>query len=276
MKKLYFILLFTAPIFALAQNIKQKHYSLFRPVPRALMRELETDRPDVTESPITVDAGHVQFESDLFREDRAFGDYSTKNSYLINQMNLKIGLSGHLAMQLSIGTFAFAKTTDLGSGTIAYRHGFGDLVLRIKQNIVGNDQGNFAVAILPYLILPTSGLEDEHRYQAGLILPMSLKLPGDWKLGMQLEGDRLKDTEGRELHTSLLQTLSASHELIKHLDGIAESYYTYDLKAHQLMAFLNASLQFEINKNCKVDAGINYGIDHAADKRGFVGLSFRL
>ena len=33
-------------------------YTLFQPVPRELMREMSTDRPDQTESAYTVDAGH--------------------------------------------------------------------------------------------------------------------------------------------------------------------------------------------------------------------------
>src|SRR5688572_22582399 len=43
-------------------------YTLFNPTPRELMREMSTDRPDVTESSKTVDAGHVQVEL-------SFGDY---------------------------------------------------------------------------------------------------------------------------------------------------------------------------------------------------------
>jgi hypothetical protein len=35
-------------------------FSLFNPTPRELMREMSTDRPDTTESPYTVDAGHFQ------------------------------------------------------------------------------------------------------------------------------------------------------------------------------------------------------------------------
>ncbi len=35
-------------------------YDLFHPTPRDLMREMSTDRPDQTESPYTVYAGHFQ------------------------------------------------------------------------------------------------------------------------------------------------------------------------------------------------------------------------
>ncbi len=39
-------------------------YTIFNPTPPALMREFNTDRPDKTESPYTVDAGHFQTETD--------------------------------------------------------------------------------------------------------------------------------------------------------------------------------------------------------------------
>jgi len=37
-------------------------YNLFNPTPGNMMRELTPDRPDKTESPFTVDAGHFQPE----------------------------------------------------------------------------------------------------------------------------------------------------------------------------------------------------------------------
>ncbi|MEO8821382.1 MAG: hypothetical protein ABI267_05890 [Ginsengibacter sp.] len=39
-------------------------YTIFNPTPKKLMRDFETDRPDVTESAYTVDAGHFQLETD--------------------------------------------------------------------------------------------------------------------------------------------------------------------------------------------------------------------
>ena len=43
----------------------KSRFTLFNPTPRALMRDMDTDRPDTTESPYTVDAGHVQIEFSL-------------------------------------------------------------------------------------------------------------------------------------------------------------------------------------------------------------------
>jgi hypothetical protein len=64
--KLAFAILFL-PSVCFAQQESHKNYSLFNLVPREHMREMETDCPDVTESSYTVDAGHIQFETDLVR-----------------------------------------------------------------------------------------------------------------------------------------------------------------------------------------------------------------
>jgi len=45
---------------------EKSQYHLFNPTPRELMRDLSPDRPDATESPITLDAGHSGFEVSLF------------------------------------------------------------------------------------------------------------------------------------------------------------------------------------------------------------------
>src|SRR4051794_35775014 len=41
-------------------------YSLFNPVPESAMRSFNTDRPTKSNVPFTIDAGHFQYEMDLF------------------------------------------------------------------------------------------------------------------------------------------------------------------------------------------------------------------
>jgi hypothetical protein len=278
MKKTYLLIsvlfLFTAG--ALAQDKKKVSYNLFRPVPGVELRDMETDRPDVTESPITVDAGHFQYESDLFRLERERSGLFMKDSYLFNQANLKVGLTHSIALQVVVQNFVFSKELSDEDGSIRRSHGFGDLTVRIKQNLLGNDKGSFAIAVLPYVKFPTSDAEEGERYEGGLIVPMSLKLRGEWKLGMQIEADRLQDTEGSGLHTQLLQSLTIGHKIFSNLEGMAETYYTYDIKQHHWNNFLNAALQMEIAKDVKVDGGLNYGLQRDAIKSYFLGLSFRL
>ena len=62
----------------------KNQYHLFNPTPPERMRELSTDRPDQTESPHTVDAGHFQLEMDFVsaafdRDDSGRADVRTES-----------------------------------------------------------------------------------------------------------------------------------------------------------------------------------------------------
>ncbi|SEM28769.1 Putative MetA-pathway of phenol degradation [Chryseobacterium taichungense] len=275
----YSMLKFIAPVFFIsnlfnAQQELPKKYSLFNPVPKSMMREMETDRPDVTESPYTVDAGHIQYETDLLRLRKENSELTQTRTLLINQGNIKIGITGSTAMQIGFQTYGVQKETEKSSGNISHTDGFGDINFRIKQNLIGNDKGNFVMAVLPYIKFPTSQYDHESRLEYGLIVPMLYKFAGDWNLGFQVEVDKLKDQDQPEMHTEFLQTLTISHPLTKSIDGIAETYYTYDFKAHQFSNYINAAIQMEVVKNFKVDAGLNYGLQHNAEKHYFVGFSY--
>lgn len=263
------------PFKGFGQQTSQKNFSLFNPVPRAQMREMETDRPDVTESPFTVDAGHFQLETDLVRNIREKTETTQTNTLLINQMNLKIGLTGSTAIQIGFQTYGRQSEKEMDTNEKTTTDGHGDLTLRIKQNLIGNDGGNFALAILPYVKFPTSKYEDS-RFEGGLIIPMQYKLSGEWTLGFQVEVDHLKDQDEQAMHTEFLQTLTISHAIIKGVDGIAETYYTYDFKAHKFSNYINAAIQMDVATDFKLDAGLNLGLQHTAAKHFFVGASYRL
>jgi len=275
---LYKLILFViaAPFICRGQQIPVRSYSLFNPVPKNSMREMETDRPDVTESPYTVDAGHFQYETDIVKLKKEKSDLQHSQTILINQANIKIGITNSTAIQIGFQSYGIQKEKDLSTGSSITAKGMGDVSLRIKQNIIGNNNGNFALALLPYIKFPTSGYDDESRFEGGLIVPMTYKLPGEWTLGFQVEVDRLKDKDQPAMHTEFLQTLTISHPLLKGIDGIAETYYTYDFKSHEISNFINAAIQLEVIKDFKLDAGLNYGLQHHADKQYFIGASFRL
>ncbi|MFP3631922.1 transporter, partial [Burkholderia sp. SIMBA_045] len=92
-----------------------------------------------------------------------------------NQANLKIGITGSTAIQIGFQSYGWQKETEIGSGDIEKSNGIGDVTLRIKQNLIGNNRGNFAMAILPYVKFPSSKYDKESRFEGGLIVPMSYK-----------------------------------------------------------------------------------------------------
>lgn len=256
-----------------AQTPDNKPFSLFHPVPKTKMRDMETDRPDVTESPYTVDAGHFQYETDLFRVAHEKSESVEDRRIFVNNGNIKIGLFNKTAIQVGFETIVWQKEKE--ENQISKSKGIGDVTIRVKQNLTGDNKGSFALAVLPYLRIPTAKYTDDSKYEGGIIIPMSYKLPGEWKLGTQIEADRENDQETNTMHTDILQSLTISHEVVKDLDGIAETYYKYDFNAHHWTNFLNASAQYKVSKDFTIDAGVNYGLQKDAVRSYFMGTAFR-
>jgi hypothetical protein len=259
-----------------AQQAKTSKYSLFKPVPKAQMREMATDRPGITETPITVDAGHFQYETALLNYGIERAEGVKTKTFTINELDFHVGLTNSTALQFMLDSYVIEKEQERSTGKKTRNEGLGEVTLRLKQNLIGNDKGNFSIALLPYFTLPTAKNADNNKVEAGLMLPMEFKLPADWSLGLQLEVDRLKDKDKNALHTEMLQAVSLSHSLIKDLDGVAETYQTYEFKKHQWTNYVNAALQYAINSNCKFDAGLSYGLQHDAQRSFFLGLAYRL
>lgn len=145
----------------------------------AQLRELTTDRPDQTESPISVDKGHYQLEMDFFnmtrdRERDGGLDLRTTES-AISAFNFKYGLTDNTDIQFVLDTYLRSKTKNMRTGAVLDKiDGVGDLTIRYKYNFFGNDGGN-AFALMPFVKLPTNsnGLENK-KVEGGVIIPYAI------------------------------------------------------------------------------------------------------
>lgn len=246
-------------------------YHIFNPTPKNLMRDFETDRPDITESAYSVDAGHFQFETDIFRTEKVKINGVTTISNAYNLINLKIGLSNTMDLQLVISSF---ETENLKFANIENKNsGFGDTSIRLKNNLWGNDGGRSALAVMPYITLPTAS--GPAKVSGGLIFPFALSLPNDWGFGAQIETDVLENQNNTNYHLRFLSSATISHSLFKKCNFFLESYFTRDTEVDLSEYFANGGIIYELTENLKLDAGFNYGIKEESSKVYFIGLSFR-
>src|SRR5262249_43482186 len=136
---------------AWAQTADTSNYSLFDPVPDDQLRPFCTDRPTKGTGPCTVDAGHLQIESDIFNATLQNSDDVVTDTYLYTNPNVRLGLTQYLDVELNFSPYVEVVTRDQASGTRTDNSGFGDMFLRVKASLIGNGQGTFSAALDPFV-----------------------------------------------------------------------------------------------------------------------------
>ncbi|HTQ51556.1 MAG TPA: transporter [Candidatus Acidoferrales bacterium] len=252
-------------------------YSLFNPVPDNLMRELSPDRPDETESPYTVDAGHYQLEMDFvnFTYDRADG--TTTKAWNVGDFNLKAGLLNNVDVQFVYDNYLNVHTED-SSGKSTTQSGFGDLTARLKVNLWGDDGGKTAFALLPYVTFPTGtdGLGD-NAVEGGLILPLAVSLPYDFDLSMETAASLMKNDDNGGHHEEFIASASLDHQIIGKLSGFVEFFSNFTTESHAgWVGTVDTGLEYLVTKNIQLDCDCYFGVTPAAaDYNPFCGITVR-
>ncbi len=251
-------------------------YSVFDPVPDDKLRELSTDRPDTTESPHSVDAGHYQIEWEAisYGTDR---DEGVRTNVLTSSINLKAGLSDNVDIQFVLEPHT--RVTTKSAGEKDTESGMNDTEIRLKVNLWGNDAGETAFALMPFVRLAThdDAFGEDGKTESGLIAPLGFSLPGGWDSAVMLEIDRVRNEDNDGYITEFLQSITFAHDIGETLGGFLE--FVHDKRNEsgaESESYFNAGLTYAIGSNMQLDTGFNLGLSDAAeDSRVFVGFSYR-
>lgn len=253
----------------------KSRYTLFRPTPVALLREMSTDRPDTTESPVTVDAGHFQIESSLVDYSRERSRGVTRETWCVGPTNLKVGLLDRTDLQLILEPYTVSKT----GGVSGKREGVSDLTVRLKQNLWGNegDRGS-AFALMPWVSAPTGGDDlSAGRYEGGLIAPLSVAVTEGVSASVMLEADVLWDEARQKYFVAWTHTAACGFDVTEKLGLYVEYVGVTDSGgASPYRSSANVGLTYAFTANLVADGGIRVGLNSRADDLGvFTGVSYR-
>jgi hypothetical protein len=257
----------------------KRNHTLFNPTPEALMREMSTDRPDATESPYTVDAGHYQMETDLIARsrdhDEADGADTVVTAWMFTAINFKAGLTHRIDLQAVVEPYTKIEIDDRAASTNDKLSGFGDITTRLKINLWGNDEGDTAAALMPFVKWPTArdGLGND-KIEGGLIVPVAFALRSGWSLGVMTELDFVRNADNDGYATEWVNTATVSHDIAGDLGGYLE--VTSTLTEGSDLATFNGGLTYGLNKNIQLDLGANIALtDATEDLVIFAGVSVR-
>ena len=225
----------------------------------AELRPLSTDRPDVTESPHTVDAGHFQFEMEIANWSR--------NEYSFCELNSKIGLDPSTDLQLV--TPFYTHVDDGGEG-------FGDIQIRLKHNFWGNDDGPTAFAVMPFIKLPTANRDlGNGKFEGGLIVPFSFEGPAGWECAVMAEGDVETDEDEDGSHLVAVTSATTSHSVTETTGIFLELVSVLSSESSKNWeAYFNTGMVWAFKPMWQLDGGVRVGLtDASVDFMPFLGVS---
>ena len=256
-------------------------FTLFNPTPQADLRSFCTDRPTKSTAPCTVDAGHFQVESDVFNltwDTSGGGDTTT---VLYTNPTFKLGLTNTLDAEINIAPWETIRAKDRATGKTTTASGVGDLFLRLKANLLGDDGGNVAVALEPYVKIPTAPAGvGNGAVEGGLLIPIQIALPANWSLVIDPEGDVLRNAIGDGDHFNMSGLLSFSRPVSKTLTLSLEVWSDVNFDpggtVTQASFDLGAAWIPAAHPNFQLDGGVNLGLNNQTPAaQAYVGISQR-
>jgi hypothetical protein len=263
---------------------EKSSYWLFNPTPRGQMREMTTDRPDITEVPFTVDAGHIQTESTLFGYARGRPDEDGRASsgYEFLLTNLRIGLTNDVELSLVWQPYGMI---DLDAGALLpsqSQSGVGSIDIRAKFNLWGNDDFEkigSAFALLPVVTVPTdsgNGIGSSD-VEGGVAVFVAFALPAGFGMGVNAGTYAIADEDGAGHHAEYMASASGSYDWTKRFATYVETvgYWGLDDPRGDIV-LVGGGWTYALTDDVQLDGGINFGLTSASDRYSpFLGLSMR-
>ena len=187
-----------------------------------------------------------------------------------------MGLTNTIDAELQITPYESPATKSAaGRASIS---GIGDTIGRLKINVLGDDQGALSVAVLPYVKFPTarSGLGNG-KVEGGIILPVSVNVPGGFTIIVMPEADFLKDDVGNAYHAAFDFLVNVSHPLDKRWTSYIEIFTSQYFESHDSPVYtLDEAAAYALTPNLQLDFGGNFGLNKVTPRTQlYAGLSQR-
>ncbi|HTQ39126.1 MAG TPA: transporter [Pirellulales bacterium] len=233
--------------------------------PPAMDEPLESDRPDFTESPLTVGRGVHQLETGYdYTLDNAAGTQFTQHSF--PQTLWRIGMLAdwfefRIYYNYEIDNFQFP------SGARQHFQGSDDLELGAKICLTPQEGILPAMGIIPAMTVP-SGSPDitEGEVMPSFIWAYSWDLNKMMSLGMSTDIERQRDDAGN-IFTEFGQSISMDYKFTKHWGGYTEwvvfapSGHTVERTQH----YADGGFTYLWTNNIQLDAEVGVGLNAAAN-----------
>ena len=247
------------------------------PVGAQQLRDFCPTRPGLGTPPCIMDKGHADIEVGLFGWTHGGQGSDRSDRISLGDTRLRYGLTDSLEVQA--GWVAYTHISARSGALVDTTSGTGDLSLAIAQSLHNPDGSGFSLAVSPYVTLPVGsngiGAGD---WAAGLLLPMSYKLPHGFTLHLTPEADAAVNSSGSGRHFAYSAVVGLDVPLAHGVGATFEvsGARDYDPTGHSSQFLAAASANWTPNANLQFDIGTNIGLNRdAPGVKIYVGVAKR-
>ena len=222
------------------------------------LRELSPDRPHQTESPYTVDEGHIMFETDIVNSTFNNENFPRSSSNGLFYFNLKLGIDKN--MDFEILSNAYSVTRYEQKILPSTHNAFPDLTFRYKLNVLGNDSGATSIAIMPFIVTTNLFKEKWKAHTGGILVNAEHTFNDKYEIGYTGGLTSFTISPFYEQH-ELFSTISFSYPIYKsltHFVEVSDRYNKYVCVRNNYS--FDSGFTFTPTTNNQFDLGFYYFI----------------
>lgn len=235
----------------------------------------------IEDTSYTLEPGHFAVEITPLtyaRRDISGAGGTHEEVWSFGYSTLRAGVTRDTEIAAVFESWQSSRTHDFAADARERLHGAGNLLLRVKHNVFGNDGGRASLALGPYFRFPTgSRAIASNCTEWGFAVPLDLTLTEQWTALVVAYGDWLANSEGAGRHFESSVLLDFSRTFATDWSALFECYYQVCPETGASpVGTLNAGLGRMWGPNLYVEAGAMFGITEAApDVSLYVSLGRR-
>lgn len=221
-------------------------------------RDFVSDRPGATDDPLTITPGHFRLETGIYAFSKNKSGETTTTDQTFGSLVAVAGVSDRVEIQLG---FDSRVQKEIKTGhTSNNDEEFGDTNLRVKYNLIGNDNGDFAIGVIPRL--GYSGKMNGSKLNGGIGLPMAFNLPDGWGFSVTPQWDIHEDEHNRSINEFYFG-MNLGHRISESFGG-AINFSTLSSEDSPLKIKAGPGLTYRMSRRVRFDSAVNLGVTRAA------------
>lgn len=233
-------------------------------------REFVPERPDKARTAYSIEKGRLAIEPEFINY--AVQSEDDMHTFTAGEIFIRAGITKNSELQINTDSYIDETVKHKTNKTN------GDTEFGWKYNFVGNDEGSYAIAIQPYVFIPTRGADGgDRKWEGGLALNYEWEFAQDYVFAFTLEPNNVRKDKELDWQASLITVASLSVPVFSEkLLGYLEVFNEYGKNEEQpQVTTLDIALQYKLTDRFMLDIGTYIGVSPDADDlESFFGGSY--